>query len=65
MEKYFRNFQKSNNSLPKLSYIPTCFYGEQSAKYWGTKDYSELQYDNDITKEAYQEDLKLRKSDGL
>ena len=60
---YFRNFEKSNNSVPKLSYIPTCFFGEQSAKYWDTGDYTELQYDNDISKEAFQENLKLHESD--
>ena len=33
----FRNFKRSNNTLPKLSYIPTCFYGKKAQTYWSTR----------------------------
>ena len=33
----FRNFKRSNNTLPKLSYIPTCFYGKKAGTYWSTR----------------------------
>ena len=36
---FYRNFKKSNNTLPNLSYIPTCFYGEDASTFWKTRDY--------------------------
>lgn len=60
----FRNFKRSNNQLPQLSYIPTCFYSEEAYKFWNTRDYSYLDvvashasYDN------YKESLKFEDPD--
>ena len=49
-----RSFTKASNSLPKLTPIPTCFFGADAAKYWTMKDYGEPQATNKISLEEYQ-----------
>ena len=50
----FRSFTKASNSLPKLTPIPTCFFGSDAAKYWNMKDYGEPQATNKISPKEYQ-----------
>ena len=54
-----RAHKKSNNSLPQLSYIPTCFYGEEANLFWHTRDYSRNDvWASHMTKEEYMSGLK-------
>ena len=41
--------------MPKLTSIPTCFFGSSAAKYWSIKDYGEPQAANRISPEEYQD----------
>ena len=64
---YFRYFSSSNTSLPKISFIPTCFYGMNAAKFWNAKDYSFVDALNSILPDEFKADLEteyhLRQSD--
>ena len=61
----FRARTKSNNSLPRLSYIPTCFYGEEADVFCHTRDYSRNDvWASHMTMEEYKAGLKnLKKND--
>ena len=50
-----RSFTPSNNSLPKLSYIPTCFFGKDASNFWSLRDYGKIDHDNDISPELYEQ----------
>ena len=62
----FRYFSPSNNSLPKVSLLPTCFYGNEAKKFWNAKDYSYVDALNSITPDEFQnnleEDYRLKES---
>ena len=36
----FRSFKTSSNSLPQVSFIPTCFYGKNAMSHWKIRDYA-------------------------
>ena len=61
------SFTKSENPIPKLSYIPTCFFGDNAAKFWSLKEYSETDFISDISQEKFEsnhrESLNLPDSD--
>ena len=60
----FRNFKKSNNAPPKLSYIPTCFYGKEAETYWNTEDYNEREVRSSrANNDQYRESLNLEEPD--
>ena len=50
-----RSFTPSNNSMPNLSYIPTCFFGKDASNFWSLRDYGKIDHDNDISPELYQQ----------
>ena len=51
------SFSLSNNSLPKMTAIPTCFFGKEASKYWNTRDYRVTDKDNNILPINYQQTL--------
>ena len=55
---YFRYFSPSNNSLPKVSYIPTCFYGEDATRFWNARDYSYVDALNSAIPDEFKDDLE-------
>ena len=40
LKSRFTNFSVSEEPLPKLSFIPTCFFGKRANSFWNSKDYS-------------------------
>ena len=60
---FHRNFSRSNNSLPQLSYIPTCYFGESAATYWKTKDYGFRQMGITENRDRFRESLQLEEPD--
>ena len=57
----FEHFSKSNNSLPQLSYIPTCYFGKESEGFWNTRDYSYLDVvGSHASAEDYKKTLNLK-----
>ena len=64
---FHRNFTPSNSTLPKLSFIPTCFFGKEAQGFWKSKDYDIVAALNNIPTQEYreivEEHYKLRKSD--
>ena len=59
----FQNFKRSNNSLPQVSYIPTCFYSDEAESFWTTRDFSYLDVvASYMNKDEYQDSLKLKEA---
>ena len=63
IKKYFRSFDKSEKSSPKLSYIPTCYYGNEAKKFWETRDYSNDDVLRNTSKKQYEQELNFGNSD--
>ena len=53
----------SSNNSPKISFIPTCFFGDESLKHWNTRDYSEGEKYSSSTLKDYEESLNLKEGD--
>ena len=54
-----RKFTKSEEPLPKASYLPTCYFGKKATEFWESRDYeandlpsSKVEYDEDMSKET-------------
>ena len=58
-----RTFTKSGNSVPKMSHIPTCFYGPEALTYWNTPDYAIEQVYTSTSRQMHAEELGLPKHD--
>ena len=67
LKSRFTNFSVSEEPLPKLSFIPTCFFGKRANSFWNSKDYSAVTALNQIPpedyKESLEEDLNLEDTD--
>ena len=67
LKKRFTNFSVSEEPLPKLSFIPTCFFGKRAQSFWNSKDYSAVTALNQIPPASYkasiEEDLNLEDPD--
>ena len=57
------NFSASEEPLPKLSFVPTCFFGKRAQSFWNSEDYSAVTALNQIPptdyKESIEEELNL------
>ena len=46
-----------------LSYIPTCYYGNEAKKFWETRDYSNDDVLRNTSKKQYEQELNFGNSD--
>ena len=46
---FSRSFTLTNNSLPKISNVPTCYFGKKASGFWNLRDYSSTEKDNSFT----------------
>ena len=57
ISKNFNQFKPSKKSLPRLSLIPTCFFGQEASKYWRTEDYGWKDAYNNLFPEEFENNL--------
>ena len=58
LKNRFTNFSVSEEPLPKISYIPTCFFGKKANSFWNSDDYSVVAALNQIPPADYKESIK-------
>ena len=63
----FKTFKRSNQPLPSLSLIPTCFFSKEASKYWKARDFGLVDTYNNLPPEDFKkmimEDHQLPNSD--
>ena len=50
----FSVYPTSKNKIGNLSFIPSCFFGKKTQKYWKSEEYGMVQALNQIFPEEYQ-----------
>ena len=46
-----------------MSYIPTCYYGNEAKKFWETRDYNNDDVSRNVSKRQYEQELNFGDSD--
>ena len=63
IEHQLHSFTKSKNPHPKLSYIPTCFFGGSAENFWSLREYSAADFLSNVSQKEFEFNLNVPKSD--